>query len=82
MAKKLDGDGNSHSEEFSQSHITKELRAMNGTVDMQDGIGLPDPTIDLHWDDFRGPITSFFDRNAQAHPERTCVVGSAPAAKM
>jgi len=55
---------------------------MNGTVDMKDGIGLPDPTIDLHWDDYRGPITSFFDQNAKAHPERPCVIGSTSLGKL
>lgn len=33
---------------------------MNGTVDVRNGVSLPDPTIDLHWDDYNGPITSFF----------------------
>lgn len=51
---------------------------MNGPIDMQNGIGLPDPTIDLHWDDYQGPITSFFDKNAQACPDRTCVIGMSP----
>jgi hypothetical protein len=36
---------------------------------------LPDPTIDLHWDDFQGPIHSFFDENAKSFPERVCVIG-------
>jgi hypothetical protein len=37
---------------------------------------LPDPTLDLHWDDFRGPIHSFFDANTAKHPDRVCVIGT------
>ena len=51
---------------------------MNGTVDIQNGVDLPDPTIDLHWDDYQGPITSFFDRNAKTYPDRICVIGMVP----
>jgi L-aminoadipate-semialdehyde dehydrogenase len=36
---------------------------------------IPDPTIDLHWDDFNGPVHSFFDANAKKHPSRICVIG-------
>jgi L-aminoadipate-semialdehyde dehydrogenase len=50
---------------------------MNGTIGIQNGVVLPDPTIDLHWDDYQGPITSFFDQNAKAHPDRTCVIETA-----
>ncbi|KAM5446363.1 large subunit of alpha-aminoadipate reductase [Microsporum audouinii] len=35
---------------------------------------LPDPTSDLHWSDFRGAIHDIFSRNAEAHPEKLCVV--------
>ena len=35
---------------------------------------LPDPTRDLGWSDFRGAIHDIFSRNAEAHPERPCVV--------
>jgi L-aminoadipate-semialdehyde dehydrogenase len=42
---------------------------------MESSIVLPDPTIDLHWDDFQGPIHAFFDANTEKHPDRICVVG-------
>ncbi|KAJ5093921.1 NRPS-like protein biosynthetic cluster [Penicillium angulare] len=35
---------------------------------------LPDPTKDLNWNGFKGPIHQIFARNAVAHPERLCVV--------
>ncbi|PKS10957.1 hypothetical protein jhhlp_002716 [Lomentospora prolificans] len=35
---------------------------------------LPDPTVDLGWDDFRGAIQDIFAANADAHPDRHCVV--------
>lgn len=35
---------------------------------------LPDPTQDLHWGEFRGPIHDIFSANAEKHPERECVV--------
>ena len=35
---------------------------------------LPDPTSDLHWSDYRGAIHDIFAANAEAHPERICVV--------
>ncbi|KAK3355197.1 hypothetical protein B0H65DRAFT_515791 [Neurospora tetraspora] len=35
---------------------------------------LPDPTIDLDWSGYVGSIQEHFRRNAEAHPERTCVV--------
>lgn len=41
---------------------------------MATGNILPDPTADLHWDDFVGPIHAIFHENAQKHPDRTCVV--------
>ena len=37
---------------------------------------IPNPTQDLHWDEFEGPITSLFERNAELYPQRTCVVES------
>jgi L-2-aminoadipate reductase len=39
----------------------------------------PDPTVDLHWDDFQGSINSFFDANTVKHPDRTCVFETATA---
>lgn len=35
---------------------------------------LPDPTYDLGWSSFRGAIHDIFAKNAETHPERTCVV--------
>ncbi|CDZ96380.1 alpha-aminoadipate reductase lys1p [Phaffia rhodozyma] len=37
---------------------------------------VPDPTADLDWCGFKGSITSIFSANAQAHPDRACVVES------
>ena len=34
----------------------------------------PDPTSDLEWSKFRGAIHDIFAANAEAHPERVCVV--------
>jgi L-aminoadipate-semialdehyde dehydrogenase len=38
---------------------------------------IPDPTADLHWSDFKGPIHDIFAGNARKHPERACVVETA-----
>lgn len=38
---------------------------------------LPDPTSDLHWSEFRGAIHDIFAANAEAHPDRLCVVETA-----
>lgn len=35
---------------------------------------LPDPTRDLGWSSFRGAIHEIFSANAEAHPDRLCVV--------
>lgn len=35
---------------------------------------LPDPTTDLDWAGYRGAIQDIFARNAEQHPDRTCVV--------
>ncbi|KAH8687352.1 L-aminoadipate-semialdehyde dehydrogenase-like protein large subunit [Tricladium varicosporioides] len=40
---------------------------------------LPDPTADLHWSAFRGAIQDIFAANAEAHPDRLCVVETATA---
>ncbi|KAI8906331.1 hypothetical protein EDD86DRAFT_210399 [Gorgonomyces haynaldii] len=37
---------------------------------------LPNPTSDLHWDQFEGAITDIFTRNAEKFPDRRCVVES------
>lgn len=38
---------------------------------------IPDPTADLHWSAFRGSIQDIFAKNAEAHPDRLCVVETA-----
>jgi L-2-aminoadipate reductase len=38
---------------------------------------LPDPSTDLHWSNFRGPIHAIFSDNAVRHPHRPCVVETA-----
>ncbi|KAN0112598.1 large subunit of L-aminoadipate-semialdehyde dehydrogenase [Hyaloscypha variabilis] len=38
---------------------------------------IPDPTADLHWSAFRGAIQDIFAANAEAHPDRLCVVETA-----
>lgn len=38
---------------------------------------LPDPSTDLHWSSFRGPIHAIFSDNAVRHPQRACVVETA-----
>lgn len=35
---------------------------------------LPDPSIDLHWRDYKGAIHEIFSANAIRHPQRQCVV--------
>lgn len=40
---------------------------------------LPDPTTDLDWCGFKGSITSIFERNAKAFPDRRCIVESLSA---
>jgi L-aminoadipate-semialdehyde dehydrogenase len=35
---------------------------------------LPDPTLDLDWSGYRGAIQDIFMRNADAHPDKICVV--------
>lgn len=41
-------------------------------------LDLPDPTSDLQWGLWNGAIHEIFHRNAQAHPERTCVTETSP----
>ncbi|KAH7116720.1 hypothetical protein B0J11DRAFT_99255 [Dendryphion nanum] len=38
---------------------------------------IPDPTADLLWSDFKGPIHEIFAANARRHPDRPCVVETA-----
>ncbi|KAF7531526.1 hypothetical protein G7054_g8809 [Neopestalotiopsis clavispora] len=35
---------------------------------------LPDPTADLNWSGYAGAIHEFFQQNAEAHPDRPCVI--------
>ncbi|KAJ3270536.1 large subunit of alpha-aminoadipate reductase [Terramyces sp. JEL0728] len=37
---------------------------------------IPNPLADLNWDSYAGAITDIFAKNAQAHPDRVCVVES------
>ena len=37
-------------------------------------MALPDPTVDLHWSEFRGAIHEIFARNAAKFPDRECVI--------
>lgn len=39
---------------------------------------LPDPKTDLDFCGWQGSITSIFERNARAHPDRRCIVESLP----
>lgn len=39
---------------------------------------LPDPRTDLDFCGWQGSITSIFERNAKAHPDRRCIVESLP----
>ncbi|KAJ9609061.1 large subunit of alpha-aminoadipate reductase [Cladophialophora chaetospira] len=66
------------------AQITKLLA--NAAADVEAPIGgivfataeeqalIPDPTSDLEWSSFRGAIHDIFAANAEAHPDRTCVV--------
>jgi L-2-aminoadipate reductase len=38
---------------------------------------LPDPSVDLHWGEFKGAIHEIFAANALRYPERQCVVETA-----
>ena len=38
---------------------------------------IPDPAADLHWSAYRGAIQDIFSENAEAHPDRLCVVETA-----
>jgi L-aminoadipate-semialdehyde dehydrogenase len=35
---------------------------------------IPDPTIDLDWDDFKGAIHTIFTANAKKFPDKECVI--------
>lgn len=37
-------------------------------------VQLPDPTADLGWSNYAGAIHEFFQQNAEAHPDRPCVI--------
>lgn len=40
---------------------------------------LPNPDEDLHWDEWPGPITEIFKRNAKAHSSKRCIIESIPS---
>lgn len=54
----------------------KSIGALRLLTDRQLQV-LPNPSIDLHWGDFKGPIHEIFSTNAIRHPERQCVVETA-----
>jgi L-2-aminoadipate reductase len=58
------------------SHPEKSVGALNILTEGQRKV-LPEPTRDLHWGQFRGPIHEIFSENVQRHPERHCVVETA-----
>lgn len=43
---------------------------------------LPDPSKDLKWTDWKGSITSIFERNAKAHPDKRAIIESIPSDSM
>jgi formyltetrahydrofolate-dependent phosphoribosylglycinamide formyltransferase len=45
-------------------------------IDQEQSAILPFPSRDLHWNQFRGPISTIFSENAAKHPERACVIVS------
>ncbi|CUM66147.1 uncharacterized protein PRCAT00003804001 [Priceomyces carsonii] len=50
-----------------------QITKVNLITESQKG-ELPDPTLDLDWAGYRGAIQDIFMQNAEAHPERVCVV--------
>lgn len=65
------GPGTSLQHQADLPHEQSMLVSSNGAT------ALPDPTSDLHWSDFRGAIHDIFAANAEAHPDRLCVVETA-----
>lgn len=60
--------------------VSEPLTALAGNVSLlsqADKHILPDPTRDLHWNGFRGPIHDIFADNADRFPDRNCVVETA-----
>ncbi|KAI0020220.1 L-aminoadipate-semialdehyde dehydrogenase large subunit [Xylariomycetidae sp. FL0641] len=53
--------------------MTMASDTVNGNESGRIG-NLPDPTADLDWNGFKGAIHDIFAKNAQEHPERTCVI--------
>ena len=62
------GFGSSNQDQTHLPHTDLKSVSSNGTS------VLPDPTSDLHWSDFRGAIHDIFAANAEAHPDRLCVI--------
>ncbi len=56
----------------SSENPSTKIGSINLITDLQ--VKLPDPTSDLHWNEFRGPIQDIFSENAIKFPNRDCVV--------
>ncbi|WBW73667.1 aminoadipate-semialdehyde dehydrogenase [Schizosaccharomyces osmophilus] len=54
-------------------NINGSIGSLDLKTDSQNRV-LPDPTIDLDWSGFRGPIQDIFAHNAAKFPERECIV--------
>ena len=54
-------------------HPTKSVGALCLLTDKQ-RLVLPNPSTNLHWEKFRGPIHEIFSENAIRHPDRPCVI--------
>ena len=63
--------------QISQTSAETQIGALSIVEKSQRAV-LPDPTSDLHWEQFRGPISTIFSQNAESHPDRACVVVSTP----
>jgi L-2-aminoadipate reductase len=58
-------------------NASTDIKQAIGTIDFltnQQRAFLPDPTRDLGWSSFRGAIHDIFSANAEAYPDRLCVV--------
>jgi L-2-aminoadipate reductase len=58
------------------THPDKSIGALKLLTDKQLQL-LPNPSTDLHWGKFRGPIHEIFSENAARYPDRPCVVETA-----
>jgi L-aminoadipate-semialdehyde dehydrogenase len=55
------------------SNPTKPIGTITMLTESQRRL-LPDPTQNLHWNDFVGPIHEIFDRNAICRPDHPCAI--------